>query len=65
MTEKLVEYRVLLTVEDNGCFDSSALKDAVSAAIDTAYNEGDLTDDDDETTIVKSWNVSHVSTKEA
>ena len=64
MTAKIVEFRVLVNVEDHGELDEGTIRDAIQSGLDIAASEGWLTRLDDESTIVDGYIVSHVGTRE-
>lgn len=60
--KKVVRFQVTITVDDNGEFDSTLVRDAIQDGLFVAQNEGTLTRIDDESTLFHSFNVSHIST---
>lgn len=64
MAKKIVEYQVLVTVEDEGEFDPKFLREAIDRGITTAVEEGASTALEDETTSTLHWGVKHISTKD-
>lgn len=63
MHKKMIEFRVLVSVEDNGELDEGTVRDGIGMGIGRMVSEGALTTIDDTSTVIDSWNVSHVGTK--
>lgn len=63
MHKKMIEFRVLVSVEDNGELDEGTVRDGIGMGIGRMVSEGALTAIDDTSTVIDSWNVSHVGTK--
>ena len=61
--KKVVEFKVLMEVDDEGDFDEDPVRRALYRGIHIAHAEGYLSGPDDETTEFISWHVSHQGTK--
>lgn len=57
--KKTVHYTVAAEVDDYGQFDTNTLRDAITEGIERMRNEGQLTDSQDETTLVGGIAVRH------
>lgn len=60
--QKVVSFTLSFVVDDSGDMDEKELMAGVLSGIEFMHQDGALTSQDDDSTVIESWTVSHVGT---